>query len=298
MFLTRPDVLVLAAGGVVGEAWMTGLLRGLSESADIDFREVETFVGTSAGSIVAASLASGREPRAPSPVSDHQSEPSPARTRSPLRTLARGATVMGTPFAPLALAAGAPGGARARRALLRRVPEGRRSLSRLRREVDSWGARFDGRLRICTVDVDTGRRVVFGAPGAPRASVGEAVEASCSVPAVFRPTTIDGRVYVDGGAWSLTNLDVAPAGRDAVVLCLTVAGGRTDASPMGLLRAAARPAVALEAMALRGRGARVSVVGPDESAAAEFGANLLDARRSPTALQAGYRQGIALGRST
>src|SRR4051812_49826196 len=75
MALIRPDVLVLAAGGVVGEAWMTGVLRGLTESTGIDFRGCDYFVCTSAGSIVAASLAAGREPRAPTGRSGHQEAP-------------------------------------------------------------------------------------------------------------------------------------------------------------------------------------------------------------------------------
>jgi NTE family protein len=298
MALLQPDVLVLAAGGVVGEAWMTGVLRGLSERSGVDFRDVEAFVGTSAGSIVAASLAAGREPRAPAAgrVEAEPAEPASARGFSPLRSGVRGLAALGAPLAPLALAAGAPGGALARRAFLSRVPEGHRSLGRLRQEVDTWGTRFDGRLRICALDVDSGRRVVFGAPGAPRASVGEAVEASCAVPAVFRPVTIGGRVYVDGGAWSLTNLDVAPVGRDSQVLCLTVAGGKpAGLSAMGAVRAAARPAVALEATALRRRGAHVRVIGPDEGASAALGVNLLDPRRSNDALEAGYRQGLRAG---
>lgn len=296
----RPDVLVLAAGGVVGEAWMTGWLRGVSEAHGVDFRDVEVFVGTSAGSIVCASLAAGREPRAADVAkgpSSARPEPSASAAGPAARALvgavARGLGTLSAPLAGPALAAGAPGGAMARRAILSRVPEGRRSLSSLRREVDTWGGRFDGRLRICAVDVASGRRVVLGAPGAPEATVGQAVEASCAVPGVFRPVTIDDRVYVDGGAWSLANLDVAPVGRDTHVLCLSVAGGRADATPAGLMRAAARPAVALEAAFLRRRGARVTVIGPDEDAAAAFGANLLDPRASGGALQQGYRQGLA-----
>ncbi|MEJ7785761.1 MAG: patatin-like phospholipase family protein [Solirubrobacteraceae bacterium] len=296
----RPDVLVLAAGGVVGEAWMTGWLRGVSEVLGIDFREVEVFVGTSAGSIVCASLAAGREPRpadvAKGPSAARPESAAPASVpaaRALVGAVARGLGALSAPLAGPALVAGAPGGAIARRTILSRVPEGRRSLSSLRREVDGWGARFDGRLRICTVDVASGRRVVFGAPGAPEASVGEAVEASCAVPGIFRPVTIGDRVHVDGGAWSLTNLDVAPVGRDTHVLCLSVAGGRVDTSPAGLMRAAARPAVALEAALLRRRGARVTVVGPDQEAAAALGANLLDPRASGGALQHGYRQGLA-----
>ena len=55
----RPDVLVLGVGGTLGEAWMRGLLDGAGANAGIDFRECEYFVGTSAGSIVAAFLAAG-----------------------------------------------------------------------------------------------------------------------------------------------------------------------------------------------------------------------------------------------
>lgn len=300
MAFLRPDVLVLAAGGVVGEAWMSGLLRGVSDASGVDFREVEVLVGTSAGSIVCASLAAGREPRGSASAGPGASPPSnPASPGSPVArafagAVARGLGTLGSPLAGPALVAGAPGGALARRAILSRVPEGRRSLSSLRREVEAWGGRFDGRLRICAVDVASGRRVVFGAPGAPQAAVAEAVEASCAVPGVFRPVTIGGRVYVDGGAWSLTNLDVAPVGRDTRVLCLTVASGRADVSPAGLMRAAARPAVALEATALRRRGAHVEVVGPDDQAAASFGPNLLDPRSSAGALEEGYRQGRGL----
>src|SRR5262249_38531230 len=61
-----PDVLVLAGGGVVGEAWMTGVLAGLEDDGGADFRQVEAFVGTSAGSIVAARLVAGQSPRRPS----------------------------------------------------------------------------------------------------------------------------------------------------------------------------------------------------------------------------------------
>ena len=59
----RPDVLVLGAGGTLGEAWMRGLLAGLEAAGGPDMRACEYFVGTSAGSIVAATLAAGRPPR-------------------------------------------------------------------------------------------------------------------------------------------------------------------------------------------------------------------------------------------
>ena len=57
-----PDVLVLGGGGVLGETWMTAVLAGLAERSGFDARACEAFVGTSAGSIVAAALVAGIDP--------------------------------------------------------------------------------------------------------------------------------------------------------------------------------------------------------------------------------------------
>ena len=153
-------------------------------------------------------------------------------------------------------------------------------------EVDRWGATFDGRLRVCTVDAGNGRRVVFGSRSAPPASVGQAVAASCAIPAVFAPVRIGDRLYVDGGAWSPTNADAAPAGRGDRVLLL---------EPTAVLvRGALRGAALLEAVALRSRGAAVQIVTPDDSARPLMG-RLMDPDRGGHVLAAGYRQGLALG---
>jgi NTE family protein len=196
------------------------------------------------------------------------------------------------PLAGPALALGAPGGAVARALVLSRLPGGTRTLDGLRGEVDRWGARFDGRLRVATVDRASGRRVVFGRPAAPQASVGEAVAASCAIPGVFAPVRIGERAYVDGGAWSVTNLDTAPAGRETEVLCLSVSAGL----PLSPVRAAARAAVTVERLALEARGARVRLIGPDADAARAIGLNLMDERRVSAALAAGFRQGRKVGR--
>jgi hypothetical protein len=104
------------------------------------------------------------------------------------------------------------------RALALRVrPEGRRSIAAFGDEVDRWGATFDGRLRVCTVDAGNGRRVVFGSRSAPPASVGQAVAASCAIPAVFTPVRIGDRPYVDGGAWSPTT--PMPRPPDVAIAC-------------------------------------------------------------------------------
>src|SRR3954463_11179686 len=112
----RPDVLVLAAGGPVGEAWMTGVLAGIEEAASVDFREVEAIVGTSAGSIVGASLVAGRSPRRPRGTGQHAggggayAEAAARRPGGPLTALAgelaRGAWAASAPLAAPALALG------------------------------------------------------------------------------------------------------------------------------------------------------------------------------------------------
>jgi NTE family protein len=196
-------------------------------------------------------------------------------------------------FAPLALGVAAPGGALIRALLLRGLPRPPDTLTQLRIQIERSGARFDGRLRVAAVDRASGRRVVFGSPGAPTASVAEAVEASCTVPWLFAPVSIGGREYVDGGVWSPTNLDAAPAGRDTHVLCLNpTASLATRHKMMTVMRNVARSAVSIESLALRRRGARVRTVAPNAECAAAMGSNFMDQEPRTRVLSAAYRQGL------
>ena len=120
--------------------------------------------------------------------------------------------------------------------------------------------------------------------------------ASCAVPWLFSPVTIGGREYVDGGAWSTSNLDVAPVGRGAEVLALLpVGGGRARTGLLGALRAGARAAALAEAQLLRSRGARVKIVHPDTASREAIGPDFFDASRTDQVLAAGVSQGRALG---
>jgi NTE family protein len=299
---SRPDILVLGGGGVLGEAWLTGVLAGLEDAAGMDLRRCEYFVGTSAGAIVAARLAAGESPRRPSGLGEvwaeagEQTTPSaPGRGIELARGAAAWALALATPLASLSLTATAPGGALARAAALRALGHGSMDLEDLAREVDRRGTRFDGRLRVTAVNRANGRRVVFGRPSGPAARPGAAVAASCSVPWLFAPVRIGAVDYVDGGVWSPTNLDAAPAGRGSQVLCLNPTaslGGRT--ALMGAARVGSRTLMGLEAATLRRRGASVSLVAPDEASAAGMGWDLMDAGPRTRVLAAGYRQGRRL----
>jgi len=313
-------VLVLASGGTLGEAWMSGVLAGIEDATGHDFRTTESLVGTSAGSLVAAALAAGQRPRRPrrahgallglppgEVAGDIASETSSRLAaqwlplpRSILQTVGREAVriagAAATPLAPIALAAGANSSTALRAALLGRTPGRDTSLEAMRAGVERSGARWDGRLRIVAVDRGNGHRVIFGAPGAPEATVGEAVQASCSVPWIFAPVTIGGREYVDGGVWSNTNLDTAPAGRATQVLCLNPIMSLDIAisSAFGLLRAIAGSTAALETLTLRSRGAKVRMVGPAQKIARVMAPNLMNADKREEVLAGGYAQGLEL----
>ena len=283
---------------------MMGVLAGIEDGTGFDLRDCDYYVGTSAGSIVAAHLISGHPPRRPSTIgSDVEELPSAPRPADGLaaaglaaaRRAGEWALAVGATFAPLALGLAAPGGAMARALLLRRLPRPKQNLNDLRRSVERLEARFDGRLRVATVDRRNGRRVVFGSPGAPGATVAEAVTASCTVPWLFSPTTIGGREYVDGGVWSPTNLDAAPAGRDTHVLCLNpTASIASDHRVLTAIRGISRTAVSLEALVLRRRGAAVRMLAPNAESAEAMGTNFMDREPSGRVLAAAYRQGLAL----
>jgi NTE family protein len=200
------------------------------------------------------------------------------------------------PLASLALSSGSSGGALLRRAALRRVPTGRRSLVQLGRAIELAGVRWDGRLRIAAVDLQSGRRVLFGAPGTPEVSVAAAVQASCAIPGVFTPMIAGGRSYVDGGVWSPTNADAADVARGGHLLCLNPTGSMrpSGGALFGALGPVSRAIAATEALALRHRGASVTTVNPDEASVIALGADLMDASRRGAVSEAGLAQGRAL----
>jgi NTE family protein len=113
---------------------------------------------------------------------------------------------------------------------------------------------------------------------------------------VFAPVSIGGRAYVDGGAWSPTNMDAVEAPAGSVVLCLNPTGSMrvTGASLLGALGSLSRTVAGAEALALRHRGYHVDTVDPDRASASAMGVNLMDSSRREQVIAAGLAQGRAL----
>jgi NTE family protein len=255
---------------------------------------------------VAAALAAGvgpaarlgRLPEQPAVEGDSAGLPAGGLSRMLEAAVAVGSTAV-APLASLALGSTAAGGALVRRAALARVPRGRRSLAPLGRTIEGLGAGWDGRLRIAAVELESGRRVVLGAPGAPDMPVADAVQASCAIPGVFRPVRFGGKSYVDGGAWSPTNMDAAEVERGDRVLCLNPTGSLRPAlaEPAGAIGPLSRSLAAAEALVLRRRGATVRTVNPDRAAAAAMGTNQMHPPPRAAGIAAARAQGRRLARS-
>lgn len=300
--MRTPDVLVLGGGGILGEAWMSALLAGLDESKGFDAGSCGSYVGTSAGSIVAALLSSGiapgprlgRMPEQPA-MSASETVGSVLGAKATHAAASLGAVATGG-LAWLALRSSEPAGKLARRVTLGRVPHGRRSLASLGRELERSGVHWDGRLRICAVGVESGSRVIFDGSGEPAATVSQAVEASCAIPGVFRPVVLGGARYVDGGVWSPTNMDVADVDRGTRVLCLNPTGssGSRAANAYGAIAVVSRGVSSLEAAVLRRKRAKVRVISPDRSCVDAIGGSLMNPTNRAAVITAGLAQGRRL----
>jgi NTE family protein len=109
-----------------------------------------------------------------------------------------------------------------------------------------------------------------------------AVAASAALPVLFPTITIEGRPYIDGGMASDTNVRLV-----------------ADADEILLLVPVDRGALETELGPLRERGTEVRVVKPGSAAREALGEDLemLDPARRARSAQAGYEEGLALGRS-
>jgi NTE family protein len=81
------------------------------------------------------------------------------------------------------------------------------------------------RLVVNTADLETGQQVLWGLPGLEAARVADAVFASCSLPGLFPPRNVMGRLCIDGAVVENLPVQAALAALRAPVLAVDVSGG-------------------------------------------------------------------------
>lgn len=302
--------LVLGAGGVMGGAWLTGGLEALARETGWDPAEADYIVGTSAGSMIGALLASGIPPwfmvahsfgESFEGIVDAHGNPAADADRSAgavfhvrhLPSLGPGSWRL------VARSVRNPTSYSAATALSGWLPKGVISTEPLKEQIrrvvpEGWGPHPG--LWIVACDYATGKRVVFGREDAPRADLADAVAASCAIPGFYHPVTIDDRRFVDGGIRSTSNLDVLRGRELDVVICLNPT---STLHPMRALNPSAAFRLLMnresgrrlggEAKKLRAEGTDVVLVQPTHDDLAVMGNNLMSSRRRNEAISMAQR---------
>ncbi len=314
--MTAPAVrrgVVLGAGGVLGAAWTIGALAAVEAELGFDPRAAELLLGTSAGSVLAAFLGCGIGVET---LLNHQQgvvgPDDPQISYDPDRDSGGALPPLPRPFigSPRGVISSAmhPGRTTPMMALSAVLPQGRGSLTPIGQLIDAvaepgaWAPH--PQTWIVTMNYDTGRRTVFGRPGAPEAGLRDAVMASCAIPGWYQPVRIGGRKYVDGGACSPTSLDlVARLGLDEVVVLSPMTSLDYDAptTVAGKLERRFRRLVTKrligEVKKVAATGTKVLLLGPGAEDLVGIGANMMDPRRREQVLETSLRTSVEALRS-
>jgi NTE family protein len=233
------SALVLGGGGFTGGVYEIGALRALDLlSVNRTVNEFDVYIGTSAGSFVAAAVANGITPeemmrvivqQVPTPFPDARvgsllkpnyaelftkSLLMPWRLAQLVRTLAHDLGQISAVDLVVGLAGTLPSGLYSTDGIERYV---RRILSDPERTDDF--RLLANELYLAATDLDTCERIVFGAEDWDDVPISTAVGASSALPMVYKPMRVKDRDMVDGGVLSTTNLDIAvEAGAKFVVV--------------------------------------------------------------------------------
>jgi NTE family protein len=253
----------LGGGGPVGRAWEAALISGLAAKGAA-LRAADLILGTSAGAIVGAQLASGLD------LSLGTTVPGPAPA-APVAFSAMGELISLTAQAARAAAPQIHRQAIGQLALKAATPSEEQSVQRVNILAGrDWPTNF----RATAVDVYTGESVVWQVDsGVP---LERAVASSCALPGVWPPVTIGNARYMDGGIRSMLNADLA-LGYASVIVVSCFALNESLHSEIDTLRKST---------------AQVDVITPSE----EFlkltrgGTRMLDTSLIPDAFQMGLRQ--------
>jgi NTE family protein len=289
---------VLGAGGVLGGAWLVGALHALETETGWDPRSADYIVGTSAGSMVGALVACGLSTEFM--VNRSRGEGMTARAGGGTYRLERAGLALGPGSWRLAAGSLARPYRYSPAAVVSAwLPRGVVSTEPLKRTIrracsDAWAPHPN--YWAMAVDYSTGRRVAFGRAGAPAALLPDAVAASCAIPGFYRPVEIGGRRYVDGGVFSLSNLDVLRDEPLEVVIALNPMSSLSVGAPQSVaerlafrLRRAAGRRLGAEAKRLRAAGIEVLMIQPSVQDLDAMGTNLMSGRRRRQVVETAVR---------
>jgi NTE family protein len=265
--------LVLAGGGVAGIAWELGVLRGLQDADPALAGRVlaaDLVVGTSAGSAVAAQITSGV------PLSDlYDRQLSAASAEIEVELDMEALLARFT-----AAVADAPSQDDAMRAIgafaldTPTVAEPvRKTAIAARLPVPDWP---DRAVLLPAIDALSGELTVFSRNSS--VALVDAVAASCAVPGIWPPVTINGRRYIDGGVGSATHADLA-AGYDRTLVIVPGEPGQPG------------PFDQLDGEIERLQPGLAQVIYGDAASTEAFGTNPLSPATRPAAAQAGRAVG-------
>ncbi|MFI6428809.1 patatin-like phospholipase family protein [Rhodococcus oryzae] len=293
--------LVIGCGGTLGAAWTVAALVAVRDSLGWDPREADVLVGTSAGAELVAMLGSGvgvdemlamqlgEQPTHPA-LRDHLAD-APGRV-PPLPRLGLGSPKLmraglRREVAPVTALSGLlpPGGGDA--SWLHRLAVGLNPDRSWVPHPATW---------LVAMDYDTGARVAFGSPGAPEATLSQALRASWAIPGWMPPVRIKRRRYVDGGAASTASADLlAPLELDELVVLAPMAStgpvrarGAARAERL-VLRSWMSAGLDAEIAAVEAAGTRVIRLDATAEDLAVMGPNFMDDRRRLATLEVALR---------
>ncbi len=231
--------LVLAGGGLTGAVYEVGALRAIDDLlVDRTVNDLDIYVGTSAGALVAAGLANGLSPEAMLQAFEGSHPELPALERWRIfhpnnreflhRTLALPRVLLGAWSHYLrhlsdmnvfdlawSLTEALPSGMYDILALeryLRRVLSGP--------GLSNCFADLARDLYIIATDLDTGERLVFGRDEEAEVPISLAVAASSALPMLYKPVCVGDRECVDGGLRGNASLDLAIEKGAKLVICI------------------------------------------------------------------------------
>ena len=279
---TSERSLVLGGGGPIGEAWESGVIAGLAQKG-FDLSRSRRIIGTSAGAIVGARLASGMTPDelAEAALTHFEGPPPPTRSGLPAPDLSF--LVGKLEELNAAKLTEQEAGVEIGHWAMRVHP-----IATEAEFVASYWRRFPGKqwpsphYECVSIDADDGSLTVWNQSS--QVPLALAVASSCALPGLFQPVTIDGHRYMDGGARSATNADLARGCKTAIVMAPT-SGINHPLGKLSVFR------LEHEVLILRDSGCEVAVIVPDPASVAAFARSGTQDERNAAALEAGREQG-------